>query len=330
MTEKLNIKDYKENPIAIYEANGGISKVEVLVSEETVWLTLNQISDLFDRDKSVISRHLKNIFAEEELDKDSTVAFFATVQKEGERTIEREIEYFNLDAILSVGYRVNSKKGVQFRRWASGILKEYLINGYSLNNDKLIGAKVAELQQAVDLLSRTLTNNEFITSEGISVLEIIRSYAKTWDLLIKYDEDRLTLPTEDALGSEEVVTYLYAKEAIENFKKELKVDGLFGIERGEALKGILGNIMQSFGGVDLYPTKEEKAAHLLYFVIKDHPFSDGNKRIGSLLFLLYLQLAGIGLKNMNESTLTALALLTAESDPSQKDLMIKLIVNLIV
>lgn len=321
--------NFEINPVVIYESADGTSKVDVRVLDETVYLSLNQMVEIFERDKSVISRHLKNIFAEHELDRDSTVAFFATVQEEGGHSVTRQIEYFNLDVILSVGYRVNSKRGIQFRRWASSVLKDYLIKGYSLNKEKLVEAKVKELQSAIDLISKTLVNNELVTSAGEGLLEIIRSYSKTWDLLIKYDEETLQTPKNLHSSAEEIITYNFAKESIGNFKAELGVSGLFGIEREEALKGILGNLMQSFGGEDLYPSIEEKAAHLLYFVIKDHPFSDGNKRIGSFLFLLYLKMAKLNLSKMNENTITALALLIAESEASQKELMIKLVMHIL-
>ena len=329
MTGKSMIINNNHNPIAIYENPDGSVKVDVRVLGDTIWLSLNQIAAIFDRDKSVVSRHLKNIFIEEELDRNTTVAFFATVQEEGGYNVTRQMEYFNLDAIISVGYRVNSKRGVQFRKWASNVLKEYLLQGYSLNKEKLIDAKIKELQSAIDLISKTLVNNNLLNPPGEGFIEIIKSYAKTWDLLIKYDEDNLELPQNLHTTSEEIITYEYAIDSIANFKLELAVEGLFGIERDSIFQGILGNLMQSFGGADLYPSIEEKAAHLLYFIIKDHPFNDGNKRIASFLFLLYLNMSRISLDKMSANTITALALLIAESDPKQKDLMIKLIMHIL-
>lgn len=273
---------------------------------------------------------MKNIYKEEELEEEATVAKFATVQLEGSKSVERLIEHYNLDAIISVGYRVNSKRGVQFRKWASGVLKDYLIQGYSLNKDRILEGKIKELQSAIDLIGTTLISGGFVAGTGEGFVEIIKAYSKTWDLLIKYDEERLLTPENLHTTSQEIITYEYAMNSIKAFKSELGVEGLFGIERGEVFEGILGNLMQSFGGQDLYPSIEEKAAHLLYFVIKDHPFSDGNKRIGSFLFLLYLKISGISLNKMNENTVTALALLVAESDPKQKDLMINLIVHILV
>lgn len=316
----------QNNSVVIYENKDGQIKIDVQLSDETLWLSLNQIAHLFERDKSVISRHFKNVFNEKELNRNSVVAFFATTGPDGKTY---QVEYYNLDAILSVGYRVNSKQGTLFRKWASNILKEYLVKGYSLNQEKLLAGKIKDLQISIDLISRTLVNNDLLTEAGAGVIEIIQAYSKTWDLLIKYDEESIKLPYGLHQASQEIISYNSAKELIANFKTELGVDGLFGIERGNALKGILGNLMQSFDGQDLYPSIEEKAAHLLYFVIKDHPFSDGNKRIGSFLFLLYIKMSNIESSKLNENTLTALALLVAQSDPNQKDVVIKLIMNLI-
>ena len=311
--------------IEIFSTESG--GMEVRVSGDTMFLSLNQIAELFERDKSVISRHLKNIFKEEELDRDSVVAFFATTALDGKNY---NVEYFNLDAILSVGYRVNSKKGTSFRKWASNVLKNYLTEGYSLNREKLHLNKIVELQNAIDLIAKTLTSSSLILSPGADAIEIIRSYAKTWDLLVQYDEARLDEPKglkEEALKA---ITYEYAVESIAKLKQELGATKLFGLERDEnGLRSILGNLMQTFAGRDLYPSREEKAAHLLYFVIKDHPFSDGNKRIGSFLFLLYMKITGMNLKIMNENTITALSLLIASSIPAQKDLMIRLIMHIL-
>lgn len=320
------MKTLKNNSIIIYENKEGQIKLDVHLSDETLWLSLNQIAHLFERDKSVVSRHLKNVFEENELDRNSVVAFFATTASDGKTY---QVEYYNLDAILSVGYRVNSKQGTLFRKWASSVLKEHLVKGYSLNQEKLLAGKIKDLQMSIDLISKTLVNNDLLTETGSGVIEIIKAYSKTWDLLIKYDEENINPPYELHQTSNEIITYDIAKTLIKNFKTELSVDGLFGIEREDALKGILGNLMQSFCGQDLYPSIEEKAAHLLYFIIKDHPFCDGNKRIGSFLFLVYIKKSNIEFSKLNENTLTALALLVAQSDVGQKDIVIKLIMNLI-
>ncbi len=318
--------------LVIFKTDAGDVYVDVKLEQDTVWLNLNQLSQLFERDKSVISRHLKNIFKEEELDQDSTVANFATVQHEGEREIQRYIEYYNLDVIISVGYRVNSKRGTQFRQWASKLLKEHLVQGYSLNQQRLYEKGIDDLKRAMNLLSQTLQRQSLVHEVGYHAIEIINHYAKTWHLLLAYDENRLSSPTT-LTESTQTLDYEKALAAIDDLKEMLMKKGeatpLFGQQRETHLQAILGTIHQTFAEVFLYPSCEERAAHLLYFVIKDHPFVDGNKRIGSFLFLLYLQSQNASLKRIDDITLVALALLIAESDPKDKDLMVKLTMNLI-
>jgi prophage maintenance system killer protein len=295
------MKTLKNNSIIIYENKEGQIKLYVHLSDETLWLTQKQISELFQRERSVITKHINNIFQEEELEEISVCAFFAHTGADGKNY---NTKYYNLDAILSVGYRVNSKQGTLFRKWASSVLKEHLVKGYSLNQEKLLAGKIKDLQMSIDLISKTLVNNDLLTETGSGVIEIIKAYSKTWDLLIKYDEENINPPYELHQTSNEIITYDIAKTLIKNFKTELSVDGLFGIEREDALKGLLGNLMQSFCGQDLYPSIEEKAAHLLYFIIKDHPFCDENKRIGSFLFLVYIKKSNIEFAKLNENTLT--------------------------
>jgi prophage maintenance system killer protein len=323
--------------LAFYRMPGTKSGVSVRLEGETVWLTLDQMAALFQRDKSVISRHLRNVYQNGELDRKATVAKNATVQQEGRRRVERLMESYNLDAIISVGYRVNSKRGTQFRIWATRTIRDHLIQGYTLHERRLRERGVAELEQAVQLLSRTLTNQALVSPEGKGVLDIVSGYARSWLLLQQYDENRLGIP-EQRHPAKVSISYDQAREAIATLKARLLEGGqasaLFGQERGGQLAGILGSIEQSFGGQSLYPSIEEKAAHLLYFVIKDHPFSDGNKRIGSFLFILFLRANGYlndatGAPRINDNALVALALLTAESQPQNKDLMIRLIVNLL-
>lgn len=318
--------------IVIYKTKDGHIQLEVSLTESTVWLSLNQLAQLFGRDKSVISKHLSNVYKNKELYPNETVANFATVQKEGKKTVKREINYYNLDAIISVGYRVNSAQATQFRIWATQILREHLIQGYTLNDKRLAERGIKELQQSIELLQKTLTNNALISDIGAETIQLIMSYAKTWHLLLSYDESTLALPTEGK-ASLAVLEYDMAMKVILTLKNDLiaksEASVLFGNERDSALKSILGNLEQTFGGEALYKSSEEKAAHLFYFVIKDHPFSDGNKRIGCLLFLFYLQQQNIVIK-LNDNGLVALALLVAESNPSQKDLMVRLIVNLLV
>ena len=329
----VEVRSELENQVAIFKNESGDIEVSVKLSNETVWLSLNQLAEVFDRDKSVISRHLSNIFKEEELEQESTVANFATVQREGVKAVTRQIEYYNLDAIISVGYRVNSKRGVEFRRWASGVLKEYLIKGYSINQKKIMQKELDGLKQTVLLLSNTLVNQSLVNDMGAQVLSLIKSYTKTWDILIKYDENRLVIPEFKASKELKALGYFDAKQAIISLKQELllknEASELFGRERDHALEGIIGNLYQTFDGEDLYPSTIEKAAHLIYFIIKDHPFSDGNKRIGCLLFLLFLSISDFKLTTIIPEALTAIALLIAESDPMQKEIVIKLVVNLL-
>lgn len=278
--------------LMLFSSDDGNITIDVQLSHDSVWLSLNQLSTLFGRDKSVISRHLKNVYMEQELEQNSTVAKIATVQSEGGREVLRDIEYYNLDSILSVGYRVKSKRGVEFRRWANHVLKDYILKGYALNNN-VLGTTHKEYQQLLDLLNNTLINNQLVSSQWQNVLSLINDYATTWSSLLQYDEDRLAIPNTTHKNSLSL-DYPISINAITEFKKNVlaigEANALFGNERNEQLQSILANLDQTMFGDELYKSVEEKAANLLYMVIKDHPFSDGNKRIGSFLFVLYLQL----------------------------------------
>jgi death-on-curing family protein len=325
--------------IIIYQTEDGRSALDIRLEKETLWLSLNQISELFDRDKSVISRHLKNIFSESELESQSTVAFFATVQKEGKREVIRQVEHFNLDVIISVGYRVNSKRGTQFRIWATQTLKDHLVKGYTINEKRLQEQqeKFKELNQAVDFLKITIGKKQLSSTETQGLLEIISSYTRSFILLNQFDSNTLQAETSEKKLTHEI-NYAEACNAIEQLKKQListkGASDLFGRQRDESFKGILNSILQTFGGEHVYPSIEEQAAHLLYFVIKNHPFADGNKRIGAFLFVWFLHLNKHLLRQENElkindNALVALALLVAQSDPANKELMVKLVINLI-
>jgi prophage maintenance system killer protein/prophage antirepressor-like protein len=318
-----------QQDLVIFKTDNDKIQVDVKLDQDTVWLNLNQLSALFERDKSVISKHLKNVFNEDELEQVSVVANFATTASDGKTY---QVEYYNLDAIISVGYRVNSKRGTQFRKWASSVLKEHLVQGYTFHQQRLYEKGITDLQKAMDLLAKTLKRNVLVSDVGQGAVDIINLYAKTWNLLLAYDEDRLSAPS-NLIESNVIVDFETILPAIEALKQNLieknEATPLFGQQRDEHLKALFGNIHQTFDDVFLYPSCTERAAHLLYFVIKDHPFVDGNKRIGSFLFLLYLNAQDPAISRISDSTLVALALLIAESDPKDKDLMIKLVMNLI-
>ncbi len=326
-----------QNQIQLYTSADGKISLQVSLDNETVWLSLDQMATLFDRDKSVISRHIRNLFNEGELERNLTVAKNATVQMEGEREVRREIDYYNLDVIISVGYRVKSMRGVQFRQWATQTLKQFLVQGYAINQKRL-QEKGVEFSQAVALLSQTLTNQALISDEGKAVIGVVQDYARTWSLLQAYDEQNLAAisvqqPEMKPLVFEDVLA------AISQLKQELIAKGeateLFGQLRSDGLASAIATIEQGFGDELFYPNIASRAAHLLYFVIKNHPLADGNKRTGSFLFLWYLHqnqalLAKPVNELINDNTLVALALLVAESLPEQKELMIRLVEHFIL
>jgi len=332
MTEKQPDKE-----IAIFKAPDGTISLDVHLKGETVWLSLNQMADLFGRDKSVVSRHLGNVFKTKELGREATVAFFATVQREGGRQVERQVEYFNLDAILSVGYRVNSKRGTQFRIWATKVLREHIVRGYTLNEARLRQERqnYEGLQKAIGLIGRVLDTRELAATEATGLLKVIADYSAALVLLDDYDHKRLTRAGGTAAPADFELTYEAARAAVDRLAEQPAFrSALFGHEKDQGFKSLLGAIYQSFGGHDLYSTVEEKAAHLLYFVVKNHPFSDGNKRIGAFLFLWFLDAHGLlylkgGEKRLADATLVALTLLIAESKPAEKDVMVTVIVNLV-
>ena len=264
-----------KSDIRIYKTDDGITSIEVKLEKETVWLNLNQISNLFERDKSVISRHINNIFKEGELDKTSTVAKYATVQKEGNRKITRNIEFYNLDVIISVGYRIKSKRGTQFRIWANQVLKDYLIKGYVINQQKLEKQvrQLNELKKTIEILGNTLEYKNLSNDERKGLLKIISDYNYALEILDQYDYQ--TLKIENTSEKEIYrLTYEDAKKQIDLVKKNYGNSDLFGREKDNSLKSSISTIYQTFDGVDLYPSIEEKAANLLYLIVKNHPFID--------------------------------------------------------
>ncbi|OGH67865.1 MAG: hypothetical protein A3C15_00715 [Candidatus Magasanikbacteria bacterium RIFCSPHIGHO2_02_FULL_50_9b] len=325
--------------IVLYGEPNGAGKVEVLLKNETLWLNLMQLATLFGRDKSVISRHLRNIYIDGELDERATVAKFATVQKEGSREIEREIEYYNLDAIISVGYRVNSKLGTRFRIWATTVLRDHIMKGYSINESRLkeTTARAHELERAVRLIRAAADGRQLKSGEARGLLTVITEYAHSWSLLQQFDEEQIKLQRTRTTNFK-TIAYDEACAAIVELKRHVlhkkEAGSLFGAERERGLERVLGAITQTFGGKPLYPSLEERAAHLLYFVIKDHPFSDGNKRIGAFMFVRFLEINAFGRdkkgeRKINANALVALALLIAASKPVEKEIMIALVTNLL-
>jgi len=315
--------------IVIFESD--TQAVEVRLEGETVWLTQRQMGELFDKDVRTVNEHISNLYQEGELEADSTIRKFRIVRQEGKRQVQRKIEHYSLDVIISVGYRVKSQRGVRFRQWATRVLRDHLTQGYSLNEHRLAQQGLAELEQAVDLLGQTLTRQELVSDLGQEVVGLILGYARTWRLLQDYDQGALGLPP-GARPARGILALAEARRALDALAAELRERGeaseLFARDHSDGLAAILGNLEQSMFGEPLYPTREERAANLLYFVIKNHPFADGNKRSGAFLFLLYLRQEGMRL-TLNQQGLTALALLIAESEPKAKDLMIRLTMNLI-
>ena len=319
--------------IVIYQSEDGNTRINVNLQGETVWLSQQQMSELFKTDRTSISRHIKNIYKTEELDKKSTCAFFAQVKDEGFRKVTRKIPYYNLDMIISVGYRVNSKRGTQFRIWANKILKEYLIKGYAIN-DKITQRKYEELSQLVRILGRTISSQpELSNKENLDLISVVTDYTYALDTLDKYDYQKLKIEKTTS-ENKFIATYDNAILTIQNLKEKFGGSWLFGNEKDDSFKSSIGQIYQTFDGIDLYPSVEEKAAMLLYLVTKNHSFSDGNKRIAATLFLWFMQNNGIlynsdGSKRISNGTLVAITLMIAESRPEEKDVMVKVVVNLI-
>ena len=314
--------DKKE--LILFETADHAVKLNVNTDGDTVWLSLDQLTDLFGRNKSTISRHIRNVFEEGELERTATVAKFATVQTEGDREVTRDIDYYNLDVIISVGYRVKSQRGVEFRKWANNVLKEYIIKGYAVNNDR-----IEQIGKVIRIMKRA--ENQLDVKQVLSVIE---KFNTALDLLDAYDHQTMQKP--EGSKAVYVLDYDECRKVIDEMK--FSSDSLlFGNEKDDSFKGSIANIYQEFGGVEIYPSLEEKAANLLYFITKNHSFSDGNKRIAAAMFLYFLDKNGALFLNdaktekaISDQTLAALTIMIAESQPAEKEMMINVIMNCMI
>lgn len=329
MEEFLNLN----NEIVIYQSEDGKTVLDVRLEDDTVWLSQQQMSELFQTDRTVISRHIRNIYKDGELEEISTCAKNAQVRMEGNRMVTRSIPYYNLDMIISVGYRVNSIRGVKFRQWASSVLKQYLIKGYAVN-ESMRKKQVAELRQLVQMLGRTLRNSpDPLKEEQSALVDVVVDYTYALDTLDDYDYQRLGIRNTTAHGAFRA-TYEGAMQEIRQLREKFGGSALFGNEKDDSFRSSIGQIYQTFDGMELYPSVEEKAAMLLYLVVKNHSFSDGNKRIAATLFLWFMNNNGIlyrkdGTKRIADNTLVAITLMIAESRTEEKDVMVSVVVNLI-
>ena len=305
------------NELILFESQDKSVSLNVPLRNDSVWLNRNQMAELFGRDVKTIGRHIGNAL-HEEVDAESTVAKFATVQQEGDRRVERWIEYYNLDVIISVGYRVKSRRGVEFRKWANSVLRQYIMQGYAVNHNR-----IKELGEVIRIMKRTQNN-----LDARQVLAVIDRYSTALNLLDDYDHQTMKRP--DGNAATYVLTYEECREVIDSMRFGNE-SALFGNEKDDSFKGSIGNIYQSFGGQEMYPTLEEKAANLLYFVTKNHSFSDGNKRIAAAMFLYFLDKNGAlfdeGKKLIDDHALVALTIMIAESKPEEKEMMISVIMN---
>ena len=322
------------NEIIIYQSEDGQTQVDVRMENDTVWLTQAQMAELFQTDRTSIVRHINNIYKVEELERESTCAKIAQVQMEGSRAVTRQVPFFNLDMIISVGYRVNAKRGVQFRKWANKILKDYLLKGYAVN-DRLRRDQLGELRQLVQVVGRTLQSQDITqTTDGQALFDVVVDYTYALDTLDNYDYERLAIERTTMPETPFHATYENAMTEIRRLHAKFGGSQWFGNEKDDSFKSSIGQIYQTFGGEELYPSVEEKAAMLLYLVTKNHSFSDGNKRIAATLFLWFLNNNGVlyrpdGTKRIADNTLVALTLMIAESRTEEKDVMVKVVVNLI-
>jgi prophage maintenance system killer protein len=319
--------------IILYTASDNKTQIDVQFDNETVWLNRDQIATLFGRDIKTIGKHVNNVFKEEELDKKSVVAKFATTARDGKIY---QVDFYNLDVIISVGYRVKSKQGTQFRQWATQRLKDYLVKGYALNEKRLkeLDYKYSDLQKAIKLASNAGNIESLSSNEAKGILKVIEEYAYALETLDKYDHQILTIETSESDAAIQKLTYDEAIHQIRVWRDFQKAGNLFGNEKDQSFRSSLETIYQTFDDTDLYPSFEEKAANLLYFIVKNHSFSDGNKRIAAGLFVYFLDMNNqllneSGNKRIGDNALVAITIMIAESKSEEKEMMIKLVVNLI-
>ena len=318
--------------IIIYQSSDGQTELDVRLEDDTVWLSQAQLSTLFKSDRTSIGRHIRNIYKSGELTENATCAIFAQVQQEGKRAVKRAIPHYSLDMVISVGYRVNSKQATQFRIWANRVLKEYLIQGYAINRNAK-AEQLEELKRTIAVMNSVLAAKSVTKDEAVGLLRVISDFAYGLDTLDRYDYQRLEIShitTEERFKA----TYEGAKEALLQLKKAYGASELFAREKDGSFHSTMGAIYQTFGGEELYPSVEEKAANLLYLTVKNHSFSDGNKRIAAFLFLWFIEKNGIlyredGSRLIDNNTLVSLTLMIAESRTEEKDIMTKVVVNLI-
>jgi prophage maintenance system killer protein len=324
-----------ESSIKIFQTENGKTEIQVVVQSETVWLSQKQMADLFEKDSDTIGLHLRNIYKSGELLEKATTEKYSVVQKEGNRNVTRTIKIYNLDAIISTGYRVNSKRGIQFRIWANQVIKDYLINGFALNERRLSSQneQLKSLKESVLILTKIVNQKKLSPEESEGLIKIITDYAYALDILDQYDYQKLKI---SGTSDKELyrITYEEAVNNINRLRGIYKNGALFGKEKDNSFKSSISTIYQTFDGKDLYPSIEEKAANLLYLVTKNHSFVDGNKRIAAFLFLLFLEKNNLlfteaGDKRIPDNALVALTLMIAVSNPNEKDTMTKVIVNLI-
>ena len=325
----------EDNKIQIYQTADGKTQIDVRFEQDSVWLTQRQMSEVFDTTPENILMHLKNIFRDAELAENVTTKDFLVVQTEGKRQVERNLKHYNLDAIISVGYRVSSKRAVQFRQWATNVLRQHLVQGYTLNQQKLEAQqeKLVELKQAIALSARLIQNKDLSPGESQGILAILEKYSHALTVLDDYDHQRLQVVGTRTLELPKI-TYTEAMQQILLWRQQENLGGLFGNEKDDSFKSSLDTIYQTFDGKELYPSIEEKAASLLYFIVKNHSFTDGNKRIAAAIFVWFLQrhdflYNAMGEKRIADNALVAFTLLIAESKPEEREMMVKVIINLI-